>query len=113
MVDLMSRLVGQEQEQDQAVSSLAWVEQGVVGVLLWGVFFALGFLNAFRLSRIDPMWIGLPAAWLVFLGFAAASSITMSTYTMSLAVILVAFTIPRSIFDPTSPQGDFEANPAN
>lgn len=116
--------LGRLEEADQATGfratsdphatwAMAWVEQGIVGVLLWGVFFALGFINAFRLSRLDPTWIGLPSAWLVFLGFAATSSVTMSTYTMSLCVILVAFTIPRSMFDPTSHRGDSEASPAN
>ena len=96
-----------------ATWAMAWVEQGIVGVLLWGVFFGLGFLHAFRLSRRDPTWIGLPAAWLVFLAFAATSSVTMSTYTMSLGVILVAFTIPRPIVDPIASRVDAEASPAS
>lgn len=93
---------------------LAWVEQGAIGLILWCVFFAVAFRNALRQVARDPGWIGLPAAWLLFVAFGVTSSITMSTYTMSMGAILVVLTIPRSSVDPTrSPTPDAEASSAS
>ncbi len=75
--------------------ALELAERGAVGLLLWASIFGLGIHGAWRASKRNPALTGLLGGWIVLFIYAIPTSIQLSGFSMSLAAVLVAFSISR------------------
>ncbi len=73
------------------------IERGVVGVLLWIGLAVLGVFTARRVSNLEPWLTGLPAAWLVAIGYGLSSSVQLSGINTAVLAILLFLTMPPPI----------------
>ena len=71
------------------------VERGAVGLLLWGSIFVLGIHGAWRAWKQNPALSGLLFGWLVLFIYGISNSLQLSGFTVSLAAVLLALSMPR------------------
>jgi O-antigen ligase len=75
--------------------ALEMVERGAVGLLLWGSIFVLGIHGAWRAWKQNPALSGLLFGWLVLFIYGISNSLQLSGFTVSLAAVLLALSMPR------------------
>ena len=74
---------------------LEMIERGAVGLCLWAAIFGLGFTGAWRSMRRNPGGTGLVCGWIILLFYGFSNSLQLSGFTMSLAAVMVLFSLPR------------------
>ena len=87
------------------------IERGAIGILLWGGLAVLGLIGARRVSNIEPWLTGLPAAWLILIGYGLSSSVQLSGINTAVLAILLFLTLPPPIPPPLRPEGPSGTDP--
>lgn len=84
------------------------IERGLVGILLWVGLAVFGLVGARRVSNLEPWLTGLPAAWLILIGYGLSSSVQLSGINTAVLAILLFLTLPSPVVSSITPSGGDE-----